>query len=88
MAGGGGDAPTIINSTGMKMRRAWNRTLRAGQPGDFIRRQVRGERTRVSHAATVSVHTRKYLWALRWGGRLREGGSWSMRLGLDMMGKK
>lgn len=34
----------------------------------------RGERTRVSQAATVKVHTKKYFWAERWGGRLREGG--------------
>lgn len=70
------DLPTTMNSAGMKNRRAWKRILRVGQPGDFQRRQVRGERTRVSHAATVSVQTRKYLWALRWGGRLSSLGNW------------
>ena len=40
----------------------------------FMSLHARGERTRVSHAATVSVQTKKYLCALRWGGRLREGG--------------
>ena len=37
----------------------------------FMSLHARGERTRVSHAATVSVHTKKYLCAERWGGRLR-----------------
>jgi len=60
----------------MKTRRKWKRILRAGQPGDRHRRQLRGERTRVSHAATVSVQTRKYLCALRWGERLSSLGSW------------
>ena len=36
--------------------------------------QVLGERTRVSQAATVNEHTKKYLWAERWGGSLRESG--------------
>ena len=40
-----------------------------------MRRHVLGERTRVSQAATVSVQTKKYLCALKCGGKLREGGS-------------
>lgn len=56
-----------------------NRTLSTGHPSILKRRQVRGDKTRVSHAATVKVHTKKYLCADRCGGRLREGGSWSAR---------
>ena len=48
--------------------------LRTGQPGDLMRRHVRGVSTRKSQAATVRVQTKKYLWALRWGGSWREGG--------------
>lgn len=49
-------------------------TLRMGHPGDLRSLHVLGDKTRVSHAATVRVQTRKYLCALRWGGRLRESG--------------
>lgn len=43
---------------------------------------MRGVKTRVSHAATVRVHTRKYLCALRWGDKLSSLG----RLRPDMVG--
>ncbi len=66
--------PTIVNSMGMNHRRKWYAILRGGHSG--LRKSLydRGESTRVSQAATVKVHTKKYLWAERWGGRLREGG--------------
>lgn len=63
-----------MNSAGMNIRRKWKMTLRVGQPGVFKSLHVLGDKTRVSHAATVRVQTRKYLWALRCGGRLRESG--------------
>lgn len=63
-----------MNSAGMKRRMKWKRILSAGHPGDRKRRHVLGERTRVSHAATVRVQTRKYLCALKCGGRSRDGG--------------
>ena len=66
----------MANSTGIKTLRKWKRILSAGHPGVLRRRHVRGDRTSVSHAATVRVQTKKYLCAERWGGRLREGGSW------------
>lgn len=78
------DSPTTTNSTGIQTLKKWNKILRAGHPGVFIRRHVLGDKTRVSHAATVRVQTRKYLCALRWGGRLRAGGRESAR---DMMGE-
>lgn len=43
-------------------------------PSDLWSFQLLGLRTRVSHAATVRVHTKKYLWAERWGERRREFG--------------
>lgn len=58
----------------MKSLRKWKMILRTGHSRVFMRRHARGERTRVSHAATVSVQTKKYLWALRWAGRLSDGG--------------
>jgi hypothetical protein len=63
--------PTTANSTGMKTRMKWKRILRMGHSPVRMRRHVLGDRTRVSHAATVNVQTRKYLWAERWGDRLR-----------------
>lgn len=48
--------------------------LSAGHPSDFWSFQPLGVKTRVSHAATVSVQTKKYLWAERCGGRRREFG--------------
>ena len=64
----------MINSAGMKRRRKWKMILRAGHSGVFMRRHPLGERTRESQAATVRVQTKEYLCALRWAGRLREGG--------------
>lgn len=64
----------MTNSIGMKRRKKWKMILRTGHSGLFMRRQARGDRTRVSHAATVSVQTKKYLCALRWAGRLSESG--------------
>src|SRR5262245_35118487 len=69
--------PTIANSIGINHLMKWRSTLRGGQPGVLKTRHSLGERTRVSHAATVSVHTKKYFCADRWGGRLRDGGSWA-----------
>ena len=63
-----------MNSMGMKNRRKWKMIFSTGHSEVFISLHARGERTRVSHAATVSVQTKKYLCALRWGGKLREGG--------------
>ena len=63
-----------MNSIGMKNLKKWKMILRRGHSGVFMRRHVLGERTRVSQAATVSVQTKKYLCADRWGGRSREGG--------------
>lgn len=67
--------PTIVNSMGMKRRRKWYASLSAGHSLVRRRRHERGERTRVSQAATVRVQTKKYLCAERCGGRSREGGS-------------
>ena len=53
-------SPTTTNSSGMNTRKKWKRTLRAGQPGVLSSLQVLGDSTRVSHAATVRVQTRKY----------------------------
>lgn len=44
------------------------------------RRYVLGLSTRVSHAATVSVHTKKYLCADKCGGRFKYGGNRSAGL--------
>lgn len=49
--------------------------LSTGHPAsDLWSFQLLGLRTRVSHAATVRVHTKKYLWAERCGERRREFG--------------
>ena len=64
-----------MNSIGMKNLKKWKMILRRGHSGVFMRRHVLGERTRVSQAATVRVQTKKYLCALKCGGKLREGGS-------------
>lgn len=48
--------------------------MRKGHPGDLRSLHERGDRTRVSQAATVNVHTKKYLCAERCGGRSRDGG--------------
>src|SRR5260221_11853133 len=56
--------------------------LSKGHPLDLKSLHERGDRTRVSQAATVRVQTIKYLCALRWGGRLREFGS----VKVDMVG--
>ena len=69
-----------MNSAGIKYLRTWKRTFKRGHSGVLESLQARGERTRVSHAATVKVHTKKYLWAERWGGRLRYLGSRPMIL--------
>jgi hypothetical protein len=69
--------PTTTNSMGMKILKKLYKILRTGHPSFvFTILHERGERTRVSHAATVRVQTKKYLWAERWGGRSRDGGSW------------
>jgi hypothetical protein len=67
--------PTMTNSTGIRKRRKKNRVLRTGQPSDLKTFQLLGLNTKVSQAATVRVHTKKYLWAERWGERLRELGN-------------
>lgn len=69
------NAPTIMNSMGMKRRMKWNRTLRAGHSLVLRSLQVLGLRTSVSHAATVRVQTKKYLCAERCGGKSNEAGS-------------
>ena len=66
--------PTMVNSMGIKKRRMWKKILRTGHSLVRKRRHARGDNTRVSQAATVSVHTKKYFCAERWGGRLRESG--------------
>jgi hypothetical protein len=68
------DIPTMVNSAGIRKRRKKNMDLSAGHPSDLKSFQLLGLNTRVSHAATVRVHTKKYLWAERCGGRRREFG--------------
>lgn len=68
------NSPTTTNSSGINIRRKWKRTLRAGHPGVLNNLHVLGDRTRVSHAATVSVQTKKYFWALKCAGRSSELG--------------
>jgi hypothetical protein len=68
------DIPTIVNSAGMRTRRKKKMVLSTGHPSDLRSFQLLGLKTSVSHAATVRVHTKKYLWAERWGGRRREFG--------------
>lgn len=63
-----------MNSAGMRYLKNWKTILRTGHSLVFMSLQLRGDNTRVSHAATVRVHTKKYLCALRWGGRFRYGG--------------
>lgn len=53
--------PTIAD---MKSLRKWKVILMTGHSQVFMRHHARGERTKVSHAATVSVQTKKYLCAL------------------------
>jgi hypothetical protein len=48
--------------------------LSTGHPSDLKSFQLLGLKTSVSHAATVRVHTKKYLWAERCGESLREFG--------------
>jgi hypothetical protein len=55
------DAPTMINSAGISNRRKQKRALRMGQPSMRRSLMERGESTSESHAATVSVQTKKYL---------------------------
>jgi hypothetical protein len=69
------DIPTTMNSAGIRMRRKKKMALRTGHPSVFKSLKLLGLKTRESHAATVSVHTKKYLWADRWGGRRRELGN-------------
>jgi hypothetical protein len=69
------DIPTTMNSAGIRMRRKQKITLRTGHPSLFKSLKFLGLRTKVSHAATVRVHTKKYLCAERWGGRRRELGN-------------
>lgn len=52
--------------------------LRIGHSFVLSKRQVRGVKTSVSQAATVRVHTKKYLCALKCAGRLSELGSKSV----------
>lgn len=80
------DIPTTINSAGIKKRRKKKIVLRIGHPSIRKSVQLFGLRTRVSQAATVRVHTKKYLWAERRGGRRREFGRSSRpREALDMI---
>jgi hypothetical protein len=51
----------MMNSTGIKNRRKKNIDLRTGHPSDLKSFQLLGLNTRVSHAATVRVQTKKYL---------------------------
>jgi hypothetical protein len=55
------DIPTMVNSTGIKTRRKKNMALSTGHPSDLRSFQLLGVKTRESHAATVRVHTKKYL---------------------------
>jgi hypothetical protein len=61
---------------GMNILMKWYRYLRAGHSGVLNSLHVLGDKTSVSHAATVKVHTKKYLCADRCGGKSKEGGSW------------
>jgi len=60
-----GHSPTMMNSAGIQKRKKWNKVLSAGHPGVLRSLHVRGDRTRVSQAATVRVQTKKYFCALR-----------------------
>jgi hypothetical protein len=83
------DIPTMVNSTGIRKRRKKNMDLSAGHPSDLRSFQLLGDKTRVSHAATVRVHTKKYLCAERCGGRFREFGRRSgLRVTFEDIGVK
>jgi hypothetical protein len=69
------NSPTATNSMTIINRKIWKKILRTGHPGVLSSLHVRGESTRVSHAAIVSVHTKKYLWAAKCGGRRSDAGS-------------
>lgn len=55
--------PATVNSIGIKSLKKWKAIFKTGH--SFVRSSLYalGERTRVSHAATVSVQTKKYLCA-------------------------
>jgi hypothetical protein len=57
----GWDIPTMINSTGIRMRRKKNIIFKTGHPSVLRSFQLLGLKTKESHAATVRVHTKKYL---------------------------
>jgi hypothetical protein len=59
------DIPTMVNSAGIRKRRKKKMALSTGQPSDLRSFQLLGVKTKVSHAATVRVHTKKYLCAER-----------------------
>ena len=61
----GWDIPTMMNSAGIRTRRKKKMVLRTGHPSDFKSLKLLGLKTKESHAATVRVHTKKYLWAER-----------------------
>ena len=69
--------PAIVNSMGIKSLKKWKAIFKTGHSLVLRSLYALGERTRVSQAATVRVHTKKYLCADRWGGKSRDGGSWS-----------
>ena len=72
-----GNIPAIVNSMGIKSLKKWKAIFKTGHSLVLRSLYALGERTRVSQAATVRVHTKKYLWADKWGGKSRDGGSWS-----------
>lgn len=59
------DIPTTVNSAGIRKRRKINMFFRIGHPSDLRSFQLLGVKTSVSQAATVRVHTKKYLCAER-----------------------
>lgn len=72
--------PTIINSMGINTLIKWYNRHSAAV--DIFAAQDLGDKMIVSHAAIVNVHTKRNLCADRWGGRVKEGGSWKA----DMVG--
>src|ERR1700722_7045277 len=70
--------PTTINSARTYTLNTLKSTLSGGHPLSTNSLHVCGDSTSVSHSATVSVHTKKYLCADRCGGRSSEGGSCSV----------
>lgn len=65
--------------------------LSTGHPSVLKSLKLLGVSTRVSHAATVRVHTKKYLWAERCGGRFRESGrrsGLSVRFDIGVKGER